>query len=66
MQVLRLWPQARTAIPRAVVVFPLPLPVITTTNPLGSLGVNLVICTASSSSLLKIAQFDYLFTRFVL
>jgi hypothetical protein len=36
---------------------------MTTTNPLGSLGVNLVISTALPSSSLTIAQFGHLFTR---
>src|SRR5512137_561090 len=65
MDVLRLWPQARTAIPSALVVFPLPFPVMTTTNPFGTLGINFVIFIALLSSYLRIPQLGYLFTRFL-
>jgi hypothetical protein len=49
IQTLILWPQARTAIPKADVVFPLPWPVITTTSPFLSFGVNRVTSTTYTS-----------------
>lgn len=55
MHTRRPWPQARSAIPSADVVFPLPLPVMTTINPLRTFGSKWSILSGSVPRLLMSA-----------